>query len=55
MGDDINPLEPSHIRQVVDLMFMSSFLALVMGLVIILGVNHLSGTVRSGLFGVFGW
>ena len=31
MGDDLYPLQPLHIRQAVDLMYMSSFLTLVAG------------------------
>lgn len=55
MGDEIYPLEPSHIRQAVDLMYMSSFLALAAGLIVLAGVYYLAGEVRPGTFGVFGW
>ncbi|MFZ5642298.1 MAG: adenosylcobinamide-phosphate synthase CbiB [Bacillota bacterium] len=34
MGDAVSPLRPDHIRQAVDLMYMSSFLALATGLFI---------------------
>ena len=55
MGDEIYPLEPSHIRQAVDLMYMSSFLALAAGLIVLAGGYYLAGEVRPGTFGVFGW
>jgi len=54
MGEDKYPLEPSHIRQAVDLMYLSSFLWLAAGLIILTGINYLAGEVRPGSYGVFG-
>ncbi|MCL6610540.1 MAG: adenosylcobinamide-phosphate synthase CbiB [Peptococcaceae bacterium] len=44
LGDDVCPLAPDHIRQAVDLMYMSSFLALAAGAAVHLLAGMLFGT-----------